>query len=91
MHAAAIVKAKEKRDNALADQVYSGVPAAAVGRHQEIELGPMSGRNNAIFWLRAHDLEPTAARVAALVEAAKQSDRTLSEEACLAAATSADA
>jgi hypothetical protein len=39
VHAAAIIKAKKKGDDWLADRVYSGVPAAMVGREQEIESG----------------------------------------------------
>ena len=27
------------------------VPASLVGREQEIEIGPMSGRSNVVFWL----------------------------------------
>ena len=36
---------------ALVDAVYSGVPASLVGREQEIEVGPMSGKSNVVFWL----------------------------------------
>ncbi len=85
VHAAAILKASQKGDPDLSDRVYSGVPAWAVGRHQEIELGPMSGKSNAIFWLKARDIEPTPARIAALLAAAKRSDRTLTEAECRAA------
>ena len=58
VHAAAVIKAFRKGDRWLADRVYSGVPAEMVGRHQEIEVGPMSGESNVVFWLekigRAH-------------------------------------
>src|SRR4029077_9185766 len=47
VHAARIIKARKKGDEWLADRVYSGVPAAMVGRHQVIEVGPMSGLWNA--------------------------------------------
>jgi len=40
VHAAAIVKALHRGDVELADAVYSGVPAALVGRRQEIESAP---------------------------------------------------
>ena len=33
------------------DAVYAAVPASLVGREQEIEVGPMSGQSNVIFWL----------------------------------------
>jgi len=37
-------------DRALMDAVYSAVPASLVGRQQEIEVGPMSGESNVVFW-----------------------------------------
>ena len=54
VHAAAVVKAFHKIDADLADTVYSGVPARLVGRAQQIEIGPMSGRSNVVFWLERH-------------------------------------
>ena len=51
VHAAAVIKAFRKNDHALVDAVYSGVPAGMVGREQEVDVGPMSGRSNVIFWL----------------------------------------
>ncbi len=51
VHAAAVVKAWKKGDRELMDAVYSGVPASMVGREQEIEVGPMSGKSNVSFWL----------------------------------------
>ena len=79
VHAAAIVKARAKGHDWLADRVYSGVPAAMVGLTQVIEVGPMSGESNVIFWLRARGLDPTPGRVSALYRAAKASDHVLSE------------
>src|SRR5690606_25375792 len=38
VHAAAIIKARAKGDDWLADMVYSGVPAAMFGRRQRIEV-----------------------------------------------------
>ncbi len=51
VHAAAVIKAIRKQDHELVDAVYSGVPASLVGREQEIEIGPMSGKSNVVFWL----------------------------------------
>jgi isopropylmalate/homocitrate/citramalate synthase len=51
VHAAAVIKAFKKNDAALADAVYSGVPASLVGREQGIEVGPMSGKSNVVYWL----------------------------------------
>jgi 2-isopropylmalate synthase len=59
--------------------IYSGVPASMVGLTQLIEVGPMSGESNVVFWLRARGIDPTPGRVAALYRAAKASDHVLSE------------
>ena len=63
VHAAAVIKAFKKHDPALADAVYSGVPASLVGREQAIEIGPMSGRSNVVYWLERRGLEATDERV----------------------------
>ncbi len=80
VHAAAVIKAFDKGDDWLADRVYSGVPAAMIGRRQEIEVGPMSGRSNVVYWLKSHGIEPTPARVDAVFERAKNVDRVLSDD-----------
>ena len=54
VHAAAVIKAFRKKDQALVDAVYSGVPASLIGREQQIDVGPMSGKSNVIFWLERH-------------------------------------
>ncbi len=77
VHAAAIIKARAKGDDWLADRIYSGVPAALVGRRQLIEVGPMSGESNVVFWLRDHGIEPERPLVEAIFKRAKESDRTL--------------
>ena len=65
VHASAVIKAFKKKDAALADAVYSGVPASLVGREQIIEVGPMSGRSNVVYWLeRAASTPPTSASTA---------------------------
>jgi len=86
VHAAAIVKAMKKGDAWLADRVYSGVPAADFGRRQVIGIGPMSGRSNVLHWLHEHGQPATEARVAAILERAKRSDRLLSDQEILEAA-----
>jgi 2-isopropylmalate synthase len=80
VHAAAIMKARKKGDDWLADRVYSGVPAAMVGRTQVIEVGPMSGLSNVQCWLENHGLEPRADLVEAIFQRAKESDRILTDE-----------
>jgi 2-isopropylmalate synthase len=80
VHAAAVVKAFRKGDRALMDAVYSGVPASLVGREQEIEVGPMSGRSNVVFWLEKHGLPSADDIVDRVFAAAKASNRTLTHD-----------
>ena len=80
VHAAAVIKAFRKGDDWLADAVYSGVPARVFGREQEIEIGPMSGKSNVIFWLERHGIEPTAERVERLFNRAKLSASVLTTD-----------
>ena len=80
VHAAAVVKAFRKGDRTLMDAVYAAVPASLVGRQQEIEVGPMSGRSNVIFWLESRGLPATEEIVDRIFAAAKASNRTLTHE-----------
>jgi 2-isopropylmalate synthase len=80
VHAAAVIKAFRKHDADLVDAVYSGVPASLVGREQEIEVGPMSGRSNVIYWLERRGLEATEERVDRIFAAAKAARTVLTEE-----------
>ncbi len=83
VHAAAVLKAQRTGDSWLANRIYSGVPADELGREQEITVGPMSGKANAVAWLskRGHECdEPTVNKVLA---AAKVSDRVLREDEIL--------
>lgn len=80
VHAAAVIKAYRKNDVELANTVYSGVPAHWFGLEQTIEIGPMSGKSNVIFWLEKRGIEPTEERVERLFAAAKRSPRVLTED-----------
>jgi isopropylmalate/homocitrate/citramalate synthase len=80
VHAAAVVKAFRMGDRALMDAVYAGVPASLVGREQEIEVGPMSGRSNVVFWLEKHGLPSTDDIVDRVFAAAKASNRMLTHD-----------
>ena len=80
VHAAAVVKAFRMGDRALMDAVYAAVPASLVGRQQEIDVGPMSGRSNVIFWLESRGLPATDEIVDRVLAAAKASNRTLTHE-----------
>jgi len=80
VHAAAIAKALQKGDLALADGVYSGVPAGVFGRRQEIDIGFMSGTSNVVFWLRERGIEPSEDLIAAVLQLAKANTRILSDD-----------
>ncbi len=84
VHAAAVIKAFRKGDSWLADAVYSGVPAGAVGRRQLIEIGPMSGKSNVVFWLESQGIEASEERVERIFNRAKQSNAVLSDEEIMA-------
>jgi 2-isopropylmalate synthase len=80
IHAAAVVKAFRKGDRALMDAVYAAVPASLVGREQEIEVGPMSGRSNVVFWLESRGLSVNDDLVDRIFAAAKESNRMLTHD-----------
>src|SRR5882762_2137182 len=84
VHAAAIVKAFHKGNVELANIVYSGVPSHLFGLEQTIEIGPMSGKSNVLFWLERQKIPADDALVARLLEAAKQSARVLTDQELLA-------
>lgn len=79
VHAAAVIKAFRKNDMALVDAVYSGIPASMVGREQEIEVGPMSGKSNVVFWLERRGLPATEPVVDRIFARAKASTCVLTE------------
>jgi 2-isopropylmalate synthase len=84
VHAAAVIKSYRKGDMELADLIYSGVPAGQFGLKQVIEIGPMSGKSNVIFWLESRDLEASEERVTRIYERAKQASAVLSEAEVMA-------
>ncbi len=79
VHAAAVIKSYKKGDPALADLVYSGVPAALFGLKQVIEIGPMSGKSNVIYWLESRGIEASDERVTRIYDRAKSSSAVLEE------------
>ena len=83
VHAAAIIKARQIGDEWLADRVYSGVPAALVGCHQVIEIGPMSGESNVVHWLKERNLPLDPELIQAIFELAKESRSVLGEDEVL--------
>jgi len=80
VHAAAVIKAFRKGEDWLADRVYSGVPAGIIGRRQEIEVGPMSGESNVVYWLESRKIEATRERVQAVFQRAKSVDHVLADD-----------
>lgn len=89
VHAAAIAKAFRRNDPELANAIYSGVPAHLFGLEQAIEIGPLSGRSNVLFWLEKRGITPTEEIVDRIYAAAKKSERVLSEKDILALVDSA--
>ena len=83
VHAAAVVKAFHKKDEELADTVYSGVPARLVGRSQQIEVGPMSGKSNVVFWLERRGIPADEELVERIFRRAKASPTVLTEHEIL--------
>ena len=79
VHAAAVIKAYKKDDIELANQVYSGVPSHWFGLDQKIDIGPMSGKSNVIFWLEKRKIAHADELVERILARAKQSDRVLTE------------
>ncbi len=87
VHAAAIIKARRKGDDWLADRVYSSVPAASFGARQRIEISPVSGLSNVKCWLEEHGYDPNDEVLCERIfAAAKQADRLLTEDECHALA-----
>jgi 2-isopropylmalate synthase len=60
--------------------VYSGVPAHYFGLEQIIDIGPMSGKSNIIFWLERNGITPTEEVVDRIFQKAKQSSATLTRD-----------
>jgi 2-isopropylmalate synthase len=80
VHAAAVIKSYRKGDRELADLVYSGVPAGLFGLEQVVEIGPMSGKSNVIYWLEKRGIEVNDDRVSRIYEKAKQSTAVLADD-----------
>ena len=81
VHAAAIIKAKIKGDDWLADRVYSSVPAGDFGRRQVIEISHVSGMSNVRFWLGEHGFDSADDELCNRVfELAKRTNHVLTEQ-----------
>src|SRR5947208_2414758 len=80
VHAAAIRKARTKGSQWLADPVYSGVPAGMFGLEQVIEVGPMSGLSNVIYWLASHRYPTEESLATEVFQLAKSTNRVLTDD-----------
>jgi len=80
VHASAVIKALRKNDLELADTVYSGVPAHLFGLQQIIEIGPMSGKSNVIFWLERHSMACSDDVVERIYQRAKSATQCLTDD-----------
>src|SRR6266853_4849428 len=89
VHASAVIKAYKKNDVELANAVYSGVPSHLFGLQQVIDIGPMSGKSNVLFWLEQRGLPVSDQVVDRIYKRAKASDHTLSEAEILECVDSA--
>ncbi len=84
VHAAAILKSLNKGDMELVDRVYSSVPAQMFGMEQRVEIGPMSGESNVIYWLTRHNIPAQETLVKKIFRKAKASPTVLSDDEILA-------
>ncbi len=91
VHAAAVIKAYKKNDIELANTVYSGVPSHLFGLEQVIDIGPMSGKSNVLFWLDRRGIPASDGVVESIYRRAKESDHTLSESEILECVERAEA
>lgn len=80
VHAAAVIKSYRKGDRELADLVYSGVPAGQFGLEQVVEVGPMSGKSNVIYWLEKRGIEASEDLVNRIYDHAKQASAVLADD-----------
>ena len=80
VHAAAIIKARTKGSDWLADRVYSGVPAGWFGLEQIIEVGPMCGLSNVIYWLARNGYPQDEGLAKEIFQLAKSTNRILTDE-----------
>ena len=69
----------------------TGVPSHVFGLEQIIDIGPMSGKSNVIFWLEHRGLEASEELVERIYKRAKSSDHTLTEAEILECLQSAKA
>ncbi|MGQ0713143.1 MAG: LeuA family protein [Gemmatimonadaceae bacterium] len=81
VHAAAIIKARKKGHDWLADRIYSGVPAGDFGLAQRIEISHVSGLSNVKCWLEEHGYDAADEALCQLLfDAAKRMSRVIRDD-----------
>ena len=55
------------------------MPAHLFGLEQIMEIGPMSGKSNVLYWLARHKIPASDELVNRIYDAAKQSPRVLTD------------
>jgi 2-isopropylmalate synthase len=60
------------------------VPAGQFGLEQVVEIGPMSGKSNVIYWLEKRGIEVNEDRVSRIYDRAKQATCVLADEEIMA-------
>ena len=70
-----------------ADVLAQGVPAHFFGMEQTIEIGPMSGKSNVLFWLSHRGIEAGDEVIEKIYQRAKASNRCLTEAEILECCT----
>jgi 2-isopropylmalate synthase len=79
VHASAIIKARKRGEDWLADRIYSSVPAGMIGCQQVIEVGPMSGESNVVYWLQERGIDAAPELVKEIFQKAKSAAAILEE------------
>ena len=70
----------EAADHTAAEERSEQEPVQVPGVvRQQIEVGPMSGESNVVYWLEHHGIEPSPERVQAVFQRAKSVDRVLED------------
>ncbi|MBM7865950.1 2-isopropylmalate synthase [Heliobacterium gestii] len=79
VHASAIIKAEESGQSDLADLVYTSVPARELGFEQIIEVGPMCGKSNVVYWLKKRGIACDDTLVTDIFEEIKRKKTVLTD------------
>ena len=58
-------------------------PSQLFGLEQIIDIGPMSGKSNILFWLERHGMQANEELVERIYHRAKSSDHTLTDDEIL--------